>query len=76
MQSVSSEQVDECITQLVRLALESLLQERCTQCEARLVRAALETPAMALEVDQAEQTIADALLMVVPEILNAALYGE
>jgi SHS2 domain-containing protein len=76
MQSVSSEQVDRLVAQLVSVAIEHTIQERCTQVEAAMVRAMLDTPAVARLRDRAGDLVMDALELALPPLLNECLFPE
>lgn len=73
---MSSDQVNDQIAALVAAAIESLLGERCTAAEAALVRRRLGQPDIERLVDRAEGLVVEALLIALPDVLNAALYPE
>ena len=75
MQSVSGEQVDELIAQLIRVVVEHQLQERCTGIEASRVRLALQHPSAETSelVSEAHGLVVEALELGVIPLLNHSL---
>lgn len=77
-QSVSSDQIDDAIADLLQLAIECTLQEKCTPVEAARVRLALAHPSPQVNeaMEESVALVLEAMEIGLPPLLNGILFPD